>query len=95
MIAALKNKNIRFASDQFICDGEDGEDGYGFTVVTEEITSVIVPDYVRKNVGFLIYNSRLAEHLESEGMSQEEIEKKGKVWGVIENRAKFIKILGC
>jgi len=95
VFAALKRKKIRFASDQFVCDSEDGEEGFGFTVVTELITSVIVPDYNKRKVGFLIYNQRMADHLESEGFSSEEIEKKGKVWCVVESRAKFLKILGC
>lgn len=95
VIAALNEKKIAFACDRFICDSEDGEKGHGFAIVTEEVSSVIVPDYVSRGVGFLIYNSRMAEYLESEGLSQEEIDEKGKVWGIVENRSKLIKILGC
>lgn len=95
VIAALNSKKIPFAAEQFICDSEDGEKGHGFAIVTKEVSSIIVPDYVSRGVGFLIYNSRMAEHLESEGFSQEEIDEKGKVWGIVENRANLIKILGC
>lgn len=95
VIAALNRKKIPFATEQFICDSEDGEKGHGFAIVTEEVSSIIVPDYVSRGVGFLIYNSRMAEHLESEGLSQEEIDEHGKIWGIVENRSKFIKILGC
>lgn len=95
ILAALKRKNIKFACDQFVCESEDGkEEAFGFTFVTELFTCVIVPDYVKRKVGFLIYNHRMVEHLESEGFSPEEVENKGKVWLFVENRAKFIKILG-
>lgn len=95
VVSALNEKKIAFACECFDCESEDGEKGHGFAIVTEAVSSVIVPDYVSRGVGFLIYNSRMAEHLESEGFSQEEIDEKGKVWGIVENRANLIKILGC
>ena len=83
----------------FIIESFQGQEDNGnsevtaYVVCTESVDGAILPDMSKGTVAFLVYNQNLADHMKEEGFTDEEIEKNGKVWTIIENAEDFVKIL--
>jgi hypothetical protein len=85
---------VDFIIESFQCQEESGEyEVTAYVVCTESVDGAILPDMSKGTVAFLVYNQNLADHMKEEGFTDEEIEKNGKVWTIIENAEDFVKIL--
>jgi hypothetical protein len=90
----LNEKQIDFVVEAFWCEKDDDDVKVAaYVVCTESVDGAILPDMAKGTVSFLIYNQNLADHMKQEGFSDEEIEKNGKVWAVLENPRDFVTIL--
>jgi hypothetical protein len=90
----LKKLKIKFDfSDMEILNEDETVKVLGCKVSTDKLTACIIPNFRKNRVEFLLLNENMIEHLVSEGMSDDEIMKNGKVWTHITSTKSFIDIM--
>jgi len=51
-----------------------------YNFITENVCGCVMPNFNSRKPEFLVLNQNMIEHLESEGLSEEEITENGKIW---------------
>lgn len=89
----LNKFSVEFVMSDIEVESEDKKQTVnGCRVVSNEISGCIVPNFNTLRPEFLILNQNMIDHLISEGFSDEEIIKTGKVWVHLKKADDFVKM---
>lgn len=93
IVNSLNKLNIEFHVEDMEIEKQDlSERLLGYKIVSLNLMGCIVPNFTTKSTEFLIFNEKLAQHLMSEGYTDEDIENNGKIWFHILNQNDFVKL---
>jgi hypothetical protein len=93
IVNKLNKLNIEFRVEDMEVEKQDlSERLLGYKIVSLNLMGCIVPNFTTKSTEFLIFNEKLAQHLMSEGYTDEDIEKNGKIWFHLLEQNDFVKL---
>jgi len=92
--AFLDKNNIDFSQVILPVESEDLKRKVnGYVIETKNSFSMILPNFTSKKAEFVLLNNSVVEHLRSEGMSDDDIMEKQKIWKYYPTFASYAKTL--